>query len=129
MVSQQFKTTLLIGLTMPMSLFILGVYNGVMQTLYRSGVLQQHATAGINYYQGLTMHGVINAIVLTTFFAVVFGHYTVTYYLKKEPSKLSYMLSMTLMVIGSAIDLVVMVLGKASYTYLKVLGARGDPVE
>ncbi|MFC3355937.1 cbb3-type cytochrome c oxidase subunit I [Sphingobacterium zeae] len=117
MVSNQIKTTLLIGLTMPMSLFILGVYNGVMQTLYRSGVLHQHATAGINYYQGLTMHGVINAIVLTTFFAVVFGHYTITNYLKKEPSKWSYMLSMILMVIGSAIDLVVMVLGKASALY------------
>jgi cytochrome c oxidase subunit 1 len=116
-VSKQFKTTILIGLSMPMILFILGVYNGVMQTLYRSGVLQQYATAGINYYQGLTMHGVINAIVLTTFFAVVFGHYTVAHYLKKEPAKWSYMLSMSFMVIGTLIDLVVMALGKASALY------------
>ncbi|MGJ1225385.1 cbb3-type cytochrome c oxidase subunit I [Sphingobacterium siyangense] len=100
-----------------MSLFVLGVYNGVMQTLYRSGVLQQHAKAGINYYQGLTMHGVINAIILTTFFAVVFGHYTVAHYLKKEPSRWSYTLSMALMVFGSVVDLVVMVLGKASAPY------------
>lgn len=116
-ISKSFKNTILIGLTMPMTLFILGVYNGVMQTLYRSGVLQQHATAGINYYQGLTMHGVINAIVLTTFFAVVFGHYTVAHYLKKEPSKKTYITSMVLMVLGSVIALVVMILGKASVLY------------
>ena len=102
---------------MPMTLFILGVYNGIMQTLYRSGVFHQHSTAGINYYQGLTMHGVINAIVLTTFFAVMFGHYTVTYYLRKEPPKWSYIWSLILMVVGAVIDLVVMILGKASALY------------
>src|SRR5690554_7490761 len=57
-------------------------------TLFRS--LQQEAVAGINYYQGLIMHGVINAIVLTTFFAVVFGHVIMGHYLKKEPPKWSY---------------------------------------
>lgn len=116
-ISKSLRTTLLFGLTMPMSLFVLGVYNGVMQTLYRAGVLHQHATAGINYYQGLTMHGVINAIVLTTFFAVIFGHYTVVHYLKKEPAKWSYITSIVFMVVGSVIDLVVMVLGKASVLY------------
>lgn len=116
-ISKSLKATLIIGLTMPMPLFVLGVYNGVMQTLYRSGVLQQHAVAGINYYQGLTMHGVINAIVLTTFFAVVFGHYTVVHYLKKEPPKWTYSTSMILMVLGSVIALIVMVLGKASVLY------------
>ncbi len=115
--SKNFRTILLIGLSMPISLFIFGVYNGVMQTLYRAGVLKQHATAGINYYQGLTMHGVINAIVLTTFFAVVFGHYTVTHYLKKEPPLWSSVISMTLMVIGSTMAFIVMVLGKASVLY------------
>ncbi len=116
-ISTSLKSVMLVGLTMPMTLFILGVYNGVMQTLYRSGVLQQHATAGINYYQGLTMHGVINAIVLTTFFAVVFGHYTIVHYLKKEPPKWTYITSMALMVTGSAIALIVMILGKASVLY------------
>ncbi|MBD1422297.1 cbb3-type cytochrome c oxidase subunit I [Sphingobacterium chuzhouense] len=116
-ISRPLKTTLLLGLTMPMSLFILGVYNGVMQTLYRAGVLQQHDVAGINYYQGLTMHGVINAIVLTTFFAVIFGHYTIVHYLRKEPPKWSYITSIVFMITGSVIALVVMVLGKASVLY------------
>lgn len=47
-ISKSFQRTILTGLFMPMSLFILGVYNGVMQTLYRAGVLQQEAVAGIN---------------------------------------------------------------------------------
>lgn len=127
-ISRPLKTTLLLGLTMPMSLFILGVYNGVMQTLYRAGVLQQHATAGINYYQGLTMHGVINAIVLTTFFAVIFGHYTVVHYLKKEPPKWSYITSIILMVLGSVIALVVMVLGKASVLYTFYAPLQATPL-
>jgi cytochrome c oxidase subunit 1 len=41
----------------------------------------------LDYYQGLTLHGVINAIVLTTFFAVAFGHATIAFYFKKEPNK------------------------------------------
>ena len=116
-ISKSLKTTILIGLAMPMSLFILGAYNGVMQTLYRAGVLQRAATAGINYYQGLTMHGVINAIVLTTFFAVMFGHFTIVHYLQREPPRWSYIGSLVLMVTGATIDLVVMVLGKASALY------------
>ncbi|HEY2580647.1 MAG TPA: hypothetical protein VGI43_02520, partial [Mucilaginibacter sp.] len=84
-VSKPYKTVILTGLFMPTTLFIVGAYNGVMQTLYRAGVIHRAAVAGINYYQGLTMHGVINAIVLTTFFAVVFGHVTISHYLKKEP--------------------------------------------
>lgn len=127
-ISKSFKNTVLIGLVMPMSLFILGVYNGVMQTLYRSGVLHQHDTVGINYYQGLTMHGVLNAIVLTTFFAVVFGHYTMVSYLKKEPAKWSYLTSMVFMVTGSVLALTVMVMGKASVLYTFYAPLQAAPI-
>lgn len=113
---------------MPTTLFILGVYNGVMQTLYRSGVIHRQSTAGINYYQGLTMHGVINAIVLTTFFAVTFGHYTIVNYLKKEPPKWSYLISLAAMVLGTMIDLVVMVSGKASALYTFYAPLRASPL-
>lgn len=116
-ISRSFKNILLIGLFLPMLLFILGAYNGVMQTVYRSGVIHRPAVAGINYYQGLTMHGVINAIVLTTFFAVVFGHVTVSYYLKREPSRLTYGLSMLLMIVGTLMDAVAMITGKAQALY------------
>lgn len=115
--SKSLRTTILVGLFMPMTLFILGVYNGVMQTIYRAGIIHESSFAGINYYQGLTMHGVINAIVLTTFFAVVLGHVTFVTYLKMEPPKKSYVISMVLMVIGTLMDTVVMILGKAQALY------------
>jgi cytochrome c oxidase subunit 1 len=112
---------------MPMTLFILGCYNGVMQTIYRAGVIHQSSVAGINYYQGLTMHGVINAIVLTTFFAVVFGHVTVSYYLKREPPRLSYQISMVLMVIGTLMDLIAMATGKAQALYTFYAPLKASP--
>ncbi|TFF37753.1 cbb3-type cytochrome c oxidase subunit I [Mucilaginibacter psychrotolerans] len=116
-ISKPYRTVIITGLLMPMTLFILGAYNGVMQTIYRAGVIHKPAVAGISYYQGLTMHGVINAIVLTTFFAVVFGHFTTSHYLKREPPKWSYQISMILMVVGTLMDLASMLAGKAQALY------------
>lgn len=127
-VSRSFRNTILTGLFMPMTLFILGAYNGVMQTLYRAGVIHKTEVAGINYYQGLTMHGVINAIILTTFFAVVFGHVTMGHYLKKEPPKWSYRLSMILMVTGTLIDVILMALGKAQALYTFYAPLKNSPL-
>lgn len=126
--SKSFRNTIIIGLIMPMSLFILGAYNGVMQTLYRAGVLQQDSFAGINYYQGLTMHGVINALILTTFFAVVFGHVIMGYYLKREPLKWTYLTSMVLMVTGTSINLILMLLGKAQALYTFYAPLKNSPL-
>src|SRR5262245_51101076 len=83
-ISRPLKRIIIIELLVPVSLLTLGIYHGLMQTIYRAGVLQQAAFAKLDYYQGLTLHGVINAVVLTTFFAVAFGHATITYYFKKE---------------------------------------------
>ena len=126
-ISKPYRTVLLTGLLMPMTLFILGCYNGVMQTIYRAGVIHQTSVAGINYYQGLTMHGVINAIVLTTFFAVVFGHVTVSFYLKREPPKLTYQISMLLMVTGTLMDLVAMATGQAQALYTFYASLKDSP--
>lgn len=126
--SKSFRNTIIIGLIMPMSLFILGAYNGVMQTLYRAGVLQQDSFAGINYYQGLTMHGVINALILTTFFAVVFGHVIMGYYLKREPLKWTYLTSMVLMITGTSINLILMLLGKAQALYTFYAPLKNSPL-
>lgn len=62
------KTILLIELALPIILLILGIYNGLLQTFYRAGIIKSNSFLGLEYYQGLTLHGVINAIVLTTFF-------------------------------------------------------------
>jgi cytochrome c oxidase subunit 1 len=116
-VSKSFRNIILIELLMPVTLLIFGIYHGLMQVIDRSGVVHQTSTAGIDYYQGLTLHGVINAIVLTTFFAVAFGHATVIYYLKKEPNKLLASISLWLMIIGTLMAAGAMFSGEASVLY------------
>lgn len=116
-VSKSFKRVIFLELAIPIALLLLGIYHGLMQTIYRSGAIQQTSFAKLDYYQGLTLHGVINAIVLTTFFAVAFGHVTMTYYLKKEPNKKLMWLSFWFMLIGTVMAAWAMIAGKASVLY------------
>ena len=67
-VSKSFKQVIFLELAIPVALLTIGIYHGLMQTIYRAGVLKQTSFAKLDYYQGLTLHGVINALVLTTFF-------------------------------------------------------------
>ena len=86
-ISKSLKRLIYWQLGIPVTLLTIGIYHGLMQTIYRSGLIHQNSFAHLDYYQGLTLHGVINAIVLTTFFAVAFGHATITFYLKREPNR------------------------------------------
>ncbi len=116
-VSRFLRNTILIELFVPILLLTIGIYHGLMQVIYRSGVIHRAAVAKLDYYQGLTLHGVINAIVLTTFFAVAFGHATVAFCLKKEPNPKATALSMWLMLIGTVMAAAAMLSGKASVLY------------
>jgi cytochrome c oxidase subunit 1 len=116
-VSKSFKRVIFLELAIPIALLLLGIYHGLMQTIYRSGAIQQTSFAKLDYYQGLTLHGVINALVLTTFFAVAFGHVTMTYYLKKEPNKKLMWLSFWFMLVGTIMAAWAMIAGKASVLY------------
>src|SRR6476661_6909236 len=100
-ISKSLRRLIYWQLGIPIALLSIGIYHGLMQTVYRSGLLHQANFAKLDYYQGLTLHGVINAVVLTTFFAVAFGHATISFYLKKEPGKLMARISMWLMIIGT----------------------------
>ncbi|GAA4734382.1 b(o/a)3-type cytochrome-c oxidase subunit 1 [Flavisolibacter ginsenosidimutans] len=115
-------------LGIPLALLSIGIYHGLMQVIYRAGVLHQSAFAGLDYYQGLTLHGVINAIVLTTFFAVAFGHATITFYLKREPTKTLTLLSFWFMVIGTLMAAWAMLSGKASVLYTFYPPLKGHPL-
>ncbi len=126
-VSKSFRNIILIELLMPVTLLIFGIYHGLMQVIYRSGIIHETAMAKIDYYQGLTLHGVINAVVLTTFFAVAFGHATIIYYLKKEPSKLMARISMWLMIIGTLMAAAAMFSGRASVLYTFYPPLRATP--
>ena len=78
-ISKSLKKLIYWELGVPLALLSIGIYHGLMQVIYRAGVLQDASFAKLDYYQGLTLHGVINAVVLTTFFAVAFGHATMTF--------------------------------------------------
>ncbi len=116
-VSKNFKRIIFLELAIPIALLTIGIYHGLMQTVYRAGVLKQTAFAKLDYYQGLTLHGVINAIVLTTFFGVAFGHVTMTFYFKKEPNKRLMALSFGLMLSGTLMAAWAMLSGNASVLY------------
>jgi cytochrome c oxidase subunit I len=58
----------------------IGSWFGPLQALEHAGVdLYPTVARGIGYYQGLTIHGVLNALVWTTFFIVGFFTLTVPY--------------------------------------------------
>lgn len=116
-ISKPLKRIIIAELFVPVSLLTLGIYHGLMQTIYRAGVLHDSAFLKLNYYQGLTLHGVINAIVLTTFFAVAFGHATMAYYLKKEPNIIIARISMWAMIVGTVLAAWAMLSGNASVLY------------
>ena len=71
-ISKSLKRLIYWELGIPIALLTLGIYHGLMQTVYRAGVLNATSFAKLDYYQGLTLHGVINAVVLTTFFVGFF---------------------------------------------------------
>ena len=127
-ISKSLKRLIYWELGIPLALLSIGIYHGLMQVIYRSGVLQQPAFAKLDYYQGLTLHGVINAIVLTTFFAVAFGHATITFYLKKEVNKTLGWISFWLMTVGTVMAAWAMLAGKASVLYTFYPPLKGHPL-
>jgi cytochrome c oxidase subunit 1 len=90
---------LLSQLIIPFILLILGVLLGLYQVLARAGIIRSADIFGINYYQGLTLHGVINAIVFTTFFAVAFGNAIMLHQLKR-PLKVGVQWASWLLMVG-----------------------------
>ena len=127
-ISKSLKRLIYWQLGIPVTLLTIGIYHGLMQTIYRSGLIHQNSFAHLDYYQGLTLHGVINAIVLTTFFAVAFGHATITFYLKREPNRFISWFSFWLMAIGTGLAAWAMLSGKASVLYTFYPPLKGHPL-
>lgn len=111
------RKIVLIELILPIVLLIFGIYHGLLQTLYRAGYIKAASMLGINYYQGLTAHGVINALVLTTFFAVAFGHVVVTSCLKKNLHVGLAASGFLLLLIGTLLAAAMIFTGHASVLY------------
>jgi cytochrome c oxidase subunit 1 len=104
-------------LAIPMLLLVLGVFQGLLQSLYRAGIIRATSFWGIEYYQGLTLHGVINAIVFTTFFAVAFGFTIIAYYLRKPIVQIWLTVSFSVMLVGTLMAAYPMLTGTATVLY------------
>jgi cytochrome c oxidase subunit 1 len=121
------RKMILLEIVFPILLLVLGIYHGLMQVLYRSGVIRQTKVLGLEYYQGLTLHGVINAIVFTTFFAVAFGYAVVRFYLGRPLCMKVAWLSFALMVAGTLMAAAAMLLGQATVLYTFYPPLRAHP--
>ncbi|HXX42440.1 MAG TPA: cbb3-type cytochrome c oxidase subunit I [Chthoniobacterales bacterium] len=121
------KRMILIEIIFPVVLLILGIYHGLMQTLYRAGVIHREQVLGLGYFQGLTLHGVVNAIVFTTFFAVAFGYAIVRYYLGRPLNPKVAWLSFALMICGTLLAAGAILSGKATVLYTFYPPLRAHP--
>jgi cytochrome c oxidase subunit I len=121
------RRMLLIEIIFPMVLLILGIYHGLMQVLYRAGIIRSSQFLGLEYFQGLTLHGVVNAIVFTTFFAVAFGYAIVRYHLGRPLNMKAAWLSFGLMMIGTVLAAAAILSGKATVLYTFYPPLRAHP--
>lgn len=120
------KNLIITELCFPFVFLIFGIYHGLIQVLLRAGIIKSTEVFGINYYQGLTGHGVINAILLTTFFAVAFGHVLIFQVLGRVQLTLAK-ISMWLMLAGASSALWAVLAGKASVLYTFYPPLRAHP--
>src|SRR6266545_3028841 len=111
------RQIILFEIFFPMVLLIIGILAGFLQVLYRSGIIRAQSILGIEYYQGLTLHGAINAVVFTTFFAVAFGHAVIRFYTGKPLLLPAAWTSLILMTVGTVMAAIPMLAGKASVLY------------
>lgn len=111
------RKIILFEIVFPMILLVIGISTGLLQVLYRAGIIRSQSFLGISYYQGLTLHGAINAVVFTTFFAVAFGHAILQFHLGKALNVATAWLSLALMTVGTLMAAVPMLTGHASVLY------------
>ena len=122
------RWVVLLLIIIPTVLLVLGIYHGLLQVLYRAGLIQSTAFLGLEYYQGLTLHGVINALVFTTFFEVAFGYVVVAYYLRCRFDPRVTCLAFGLMLAGTLMAAWSMLTGSASVLYTFYPPLRASPL-
>lgn len=111
------RAVVLLLLIIATTLLVLGIYDGLLQVLYRAGIIRSVSFLGLQYYQGLTLHGVINAIVFTTFFEVAFGYTVIAYFLRRPLNAAVTWLAFALMLGGTLMAAYAMLTGTASVLY------------
>ncbi|HYM91180.1 MAG TPA: cbb3-type cytochrome c oxidase subunit I, partial [bacterium] len=96
-----------------------GTWFGPLQALEHAGVnLYDSAGGGVAYYQGLSIHGVFNALVWTTFFIIGFFTLTVTYGLQRPLVAPGLNVAgFVLMVVGTVLTAAALLTNNASVLY------------
>lgn len=122
------RAVVLLLIVIPTVLLVLGIYNGLLQVMYRAGLLRSNSFLGLEYYQGLTLHGVINALVYTTFFEVAFGYAVVAYFLRCTFDARLTWLAFGLMLGGTLMAAFPMLTGTASVLYTFYPPLRAHPL-
>jgi cytochrome c oxidase subunit 1 len=122
------RRVVLLLLILPALLLTLGIYHGLLQTLYRAGIIQSVSFFGLEYYQGLTLHGVINALVFTTYFEVAFGYVVLAYFLRCRFHPAVTWFAAALMVLGTLLAAGAMLSGAASVLYTFYPPLRAHPL-
>lgn len=122
------RVVVLLLLIIPTVLLILGIYHGLLQVLYRAGMIRATGFFGLQYYQGLTLHGVINALVFTTFFEVAFGYAVVAYFLRRSFNAALTWLAFVLMLGGTLMAAYAMLTGTASVLYTFYPPLKASPL-
>lgn len=108
------------------SLFIGGLM-GLLQVFVRTGKFT--LPFGIDYYQVLTVHGIILGLVLTTYFIIGF-HFSLmgkTVGISDKQRKIAW-ISFWIMVIGTILTATMILLGEASVLYTFYAPLRAHPV-
>ncbi len=121
------ERAILFEIVFPGVLLVIGIATGLLQVLYRAGIIRAQSFLGIEYYQGLTLHGAINAVVFTTFFGVAFGHAVMRLHLGKPLLMGAVWLSLALMTAGTLMAAVPMLTGSASVLYTFYPPLRAHP--
>ena len=122
------KRLTLVQLVVPVVLLVVGISGGLLQALMRAGIIRAESAMGLEYYQGLTLHGIINAIVFTTFFAVAFGNVIVAYALKSKLNMKMAWLSGILMLVGTLMVAIMVFLGEGSVLYTFYPPLKAHPI-
>lgn len=107
---------------------LLGGIAGVLQGLVRGGAIT--LPGGIGYYQLLTAHGVLMALVFTTFFIIGFLYSGVTRTLGGTlllPSRRMGWIGFALMASGTVIGTIVILLNKATVLYTFYAPLKASP--
>lgn len=121
------RTVVLFLLIVPTILLVAGIWHGLLQVLYRAGIIRSSSFLGLEYYQGLTLHGVVNALVYTTFFEVAFGYAVVAHFLDRRLVPAITWVAFGLMLGGTLIAAAPIFLGSASVLYTFYPPLRANP--